>query len=330
MAVEDRTGGVGDRLVHVVALDQHGVEAGDAPPVRRARPLEQLGQQREDRRRVAAGDRRFAGGESDLPLGHGEAGEAVHHEDDVGPLIAEPLGDAGGGEGGPDAHEGRLVGRGHDDHRAGQALGSEIVVDELVDLAATLTDQRQDDDGCVGAPGDHGEQARLAHARAGEDPHALAAPARRHGVDGPHAEGELAVDHLSAQRMRCGALDRDGVGVGEGGSVIDGPAQAVEDATEQAGADLDPHRLEGGLDGRAEVDALEVAEGHAGQAVALDGDHLGVEHAAVAPDAHGVADGRFDALDLEPEPDQAADPAGAPGGAGPTGGAERRVLPAGH
>ena len=33
VAVEDRPGGVGDRLVHVVALDQHRVEPGDAAPV---------------------------------------------------------------------------------------------------------------------------------------------------------------------------------------------------------------------------------------------------------------------------------------------------------
>ena len=58
--------------------------------------------------------------------------------------------------------------------------------------------------------------------------------------------------------------------------------------------------------------------------LALDGDHLGVEHPAVAPDPHGVADRRFDSLDLEPEPDQAADPAGAPGGTGDAGGPQRR------
>ena len=212
-------------------------------------PLEQPGQEGEDRRRVAPGRRRLAGGQADLALGHGEAGEAVHHQHDVAALVAEPLGDAGGGEGGPDAHEGGLVGGGHDDHRAGQAFGPEVVLDELADLAATFADQGQDDDGGVGAAGDHGQQARLADAGAGEDAHALAPTARHQGVDGAHAEGQLAVDHLAAQRVRCRTLDGDRLGVDEGGPVVDGPAQAVEDAAEQAVADLDAHGLERGLDG---------------------------------------------------------------------------------
>ena len=43
MAVEDRPHGVGDRLVHVVAVDEHGVEGGDGAQLRRAGALEQLG-----------------------------------------------------------------------------------------------------------------------------------------------------------------------------------------------------------------------------------------------------------------------------------------------
>ena len=37
VAVEDRPGGVADRVLHVVALDEHGVEAGDAAARRRCR-----------------------------------------------------------------------------------------------------------------------------------------------------------------------------------------------------------------------------------------------------------------------------------------------------
>ena len=54
VSVEDRTGRVGHRLVEVVALDEHGVEAGDAArsaPFRRARAG--AGSGREDRRRIA-------------------------------------------------------------------------------------------------------------------------------------------------------------------------------------------------------------------------------------------------------------------------------------
>ena len=54
VAVEDRPGGVADRVVQVVALDQHRVEAGDAAGRAGAGPLEQPGQQGED---AAAGSR---------------------------------------------------------------------------------------------------------------------------------------------------------------------------------------------------------------------------------------------------------------------------------
>ncbi len=137
---------------------------------------------------------------------------------------------------------------------------------------------------------------------------------------------------IISRRNGCGAEPStvDGLGVGQCGPVVDGPAQAVEDAAEQTGANLDAHRLERGLDGRTEMDALEITEGHAGQAVALDGDDFGVEHPAVAPDAHGVAHGGFDALDLEAESDQTADPAGAPRRAGMPCRAEDRLLPDGH
>ena len=44
VAVEDAADGVGDRLVHVVAVDQHGVERGDRAGRRGAGALEQLRQ----------------------------------------------------------------------------------------------------------------------------------------------------------------------------------------------------------------------------------------------------------------------------------------------
>ena len=45
--------------------------------------LEQPGEQGEHRRRVAAGGGRLAGRQADLALGHGDAGEGVHHQHDV-------------------------------------------------------------------------------------------------------------------------------------------------------------------------------------------------------------------------------------------------------
>ena len=91
VAIEDRADGVGDRLVHVVALDQDGVEAGDRPRVAAAGPLEKLGQIREHGRRVAAQRGRFARPEPDLALGHPQAGDGVHQEHDMATLVADSL-----------------------------------------------------------------------------------------------------------------------------------------------------------------------------------------------------------------------------------------------
>ena len=67
-------------------------------------------------------------------------------------LVAEPLGDPGGGEGGPDPHQGGLVRGGHHDDRAGEALGPEVALDELVHLPTTLADQGEDGDTAASVP----------------------------------------------------------------------------------------------------------------------------------------------------------------------------------
>ena len=84
MAVEDAAHRVGDRLVVIVALDQHGEEAGDAALAGAgAGALQELRQLGEDGRRIALGGRRLAGGEADLALRHGKARDAVHEAEHV-------------------------------------------------------------------------------------------------------------------------------------------------------------------------------------------------------------------------------------------------------
>ena len=154
--------------------------------------LEQPGQHGEDARREAAGGRRLAGRQADLALGQGDPGQAVHHQDDVAAGVAEPLGDPGRDERRPQPHDRGLVGGGDDDDRAGQALGAEVVLEELADLAAALADQRDHRDLGVGAAGDHREQAGLADAGAGHDAEALAAAARRSARRGRGRRGRAA------------------------------------------------------------------------------------------------------------------------------------------
>ena len=109
-------------------------------------------------------------------------------QDDVGALGGEALGDPGRGERGAQAQQRRVVGGGHDDDGAGEALGAEVVLDELADLAAALADQGDDGDGGLVVAGDHRQQRRLADAGAGEDADALAAADGGERVEDPDAE----------------------------------------------------------------------------------------------------------------------------------------------
>ena len=106
MAVEDRAGGVADRVVQVVALDEHGVEAGDAADVGRRRPARAAGAAG---RTPTAGSRGWRAARR--PTGRPRAGPCAKRvrlsiiSRTSLALVAEPLGDAGGGEGGAQPHQ---------------------------------------------------------------------------------------------------------------------------------------------------------------------------------------------------------------------------------
>ena len=70
----------------------------------------------------------------------------VDQQQDVEALVAEVLGDAGGGVRGAQAHQRRLVGGGDDDDDPVARGLAEVVLEELAHLAAALADQADDDD----------------------------------------------------------------------------------------------------------------------------------------------------------------------------------------
>ena len=161
-------------------------------PVMEPRPkfpgaLADFRQQVEDRRRVALLAGRFAGGEADLALRHGEAGDRIHHEQHVGALIAEILGDGESDEAGAHAQRRGTVGGGADDDGALAALRAKLIFEKAADLAIAFADHG--DHGDVGRiVARHGaEQRALADAAAAEDADALAFAAGQQGVDGADA-----------------------------------------------------------------------------------------------------------------------------------------------
>ena len=212
-----------------------------------AGPLEQPGQQREDRRRVAAGGRRLAGRQADLALGHGDAGEAVHHQHDVLALVAEPLGDPGGGERGAQPHERRARRRSRRRRRSGPGpRGRGRSRGTRGPPGRARRPARARETGGVGAAGDHRQQARLADAGAGEDADALAAP---HGTSVSRARTPRpsCVSIRALLRATGGMPSTTGrYDVAQRRAAVHRPAQAVEDPAEQAGPDRHHERAAGG------------------------------------------------------------------------------------
>ncbi len=305
VAVEDAAHGVGDRLVVVVAVDQHGEDAGDVAGAldAGAGALEQPRQFGEDGGRIALGGRRLAGGEADLAQRHGEARDAVHQAEHLQALVAEMLGHGQGEVGGLAAHQRRLVGGGDHDDAAGGAFGAEIGGEEFLHLAAALADQADDDHVGVGVAGHHAEQGRLADARAGEDAHALAAAEVQQRVHGAHADIELLADAAAEEGgRRAGA---QGIGEGAGGQralAVDRFAQTVNRTAEPAAVGPHGDAAVEHDDGAADADAAEVLIGHQQAAAVADADDL-AQHLLPAPglDRAAVADGEvaFEAVGLD-------------------------------
>ena len=242
VAVEDAAGDVGDRLVHVGGGDEHREDGGDVALAEGAGAgaLAERGDEVRGRGREAAQARRLAGGEGDLAVGLGEAGERVEEEEDVAALVAEDLGHRHRHPGGAALDQRRLVGGGGDDDGAGHALGAEDVVDEVAQLAAALADQGIDDDLGLDAAGEVGEERGLADAGAGEDADALAAGDGQDGVEDGEAGREAGAEALAGGGRRRGAAEGGAGGAGVSGRPSRGWPKASTMRPTQASAGWTP------------------------------------------------------------------------------------------
>ncbi len=199
--------------------------------------------------------------------------------------------------GGLAAHQRRLVGGGDNHHGAGQAVGAEVVLQELLHLAAALADQPDHRNVGLDVAGKHRQQHRLADAGAGENAHALAAAAGREGIERPHAEIERAADPaagMGGRRIVAEAIGRRPRR--QRALAVDRLAHRVDDAAEPARRR--PHRRRGGADDgpAAAPHPFERAERHQQRILAGETDHLAGDIAFVAAgldhdpraDRHGV------------------------------------------
>ena len=232
MPVEDAAHLVGDGLVHVPALDEHGVDRRDAAARRLARALEKARQRGEHARRIAAAHGRLARREPDLALRAREPRDRVDEQEHARALVAEVLGVRGRHLRGANALEGRDVARGHDDDALLAALGAQGPLEELADLAPALADERHDDDVGLGAARDRAEQRALADPRSGEEAHALPLAERHQAVEDAHARRERPRDGPALERPGRIAIDRDEPPL-DGRPAVERPPEAVDHAAEE-------------------------------------------------------------------------------------------------
>ena len=230
MAVQDAPGGIGDRFVHVIAVDEYRVEAGDGAVRRGAGPLQKLRQHGEHGGCITAGGRRLADGESDLPLSPDETGDRVHHQQHARALVAEKLRHRCGGESPFEPQHGRLVRGRHDHDGARQALRAQIPLDELTDFTASLADERDDVHVRIRAASDRPEQGAFPHAAARKDPDTLSSAHGQEAVEGAHAQRKRLVDEGTLHRLGRRAVDGILPTGNERSSSIKGRAHRIQHA----------------------------------------------------------------------------------------------------
>ena len=218
-------------------------------------------------------------------------------------LVAEPLGDPGGGGRRTKAHQGRLIRRGDDDDRPSESLGTEVALDELPDLAATFADHGDDVDVGRCVAGHHAEQRRLADARTGEHADALPTAERGERVPRPDAGRQRSVDARAAQWVRWLTFGHDALDDAERRAVVDRYTHAVEHAAEKGIADGNCDRVVIDVDACPDADSTQVTERHAAHAVTVDADHLADELTAIAAHPDTGTDRELQSFDVEAQSD---------------------------
>jgi hypothetical protein len=216
VAVEDGAHRVADGLVEIVAFHQHGEEAGDGAAAKFPARSKILGQQIENRRRVAFLAGRLAGRQPDFALRHGQARDRIHHQQDARPdreNIRPPPA--------PRNRRARAAAPAAPKWRRPPPSASpfrpQLVFEEAAHLAIALADHA-----------DHVTSAELwrdmepssvlfPHAAAAEDSDALAFAAGQQAVDGAHAGDQRLGDVLAIERIGGLAVEAVGARTSMGG-----------------------------------------------------------------------------------------------------------------
>ncbi len=237
----------------------------------------------------------------------------------------------------PPQQRGR-IGGGRHDHRAGQAVRAQLVLQELAHLAATLADESEHRHVAGGVARQHGKQRRLADAGAGEQPKPLPGAAGGEQVERRDAEVHPLAKPRPGRRLGRGGPHRAGLVTGrQGAASVERLAQRVDHPPEPAlaGRERRPRAPAGRGRGRthdaADADTVQRAERHRADRAGTEPEDLGGDLGAAAgfhPQAFPDAGEGAQAGDIER---QACDRAHASAdlrrtAGGERGGCERQTL----
>jgi two-component system chemotaxis response regulator CheY len=145
--IEDRTDGVANGLIKIVALDKDGKEASDRPVFKIAGPLTDPGQETENGRRVALLTRWLAGCQTNLALSHRQPCNRVHDEEYIFPSVTKVFGHRQSDKTGSDTQGGGAIGSGDNYDRAFHPFFAEVVFKKLADLTVAFGEIHEAGDG---------------------------------------------------------------------------------------------------------------------------------------------------------------------------------------
>ena len=174
MAVQNCTHMIGYRLVHIVAFHQDAIDCGDgAAFAYTTTSFEYLRKKVEYRWRVTARGWWLADRQADFPLRHRETGNRIDDQQDVLALISKIFGDGVSSVDGVSSHQGGLIRRGYQHHRALSPFDTQCLLKKIAYFSATFTDHSDNDDIRTYVTGHHSQQRAFPDATPGKNANAL-------------------------------------------------------------------------------------------------------------------------------------------------------------
>jgi hypothetical protein len=217
-------------------------------------------------------------------LGHSQARDRIHHEQDIFATVAKVFGDRKCDEAGADAQGRGPVRSGDYNDGTAHAFSAQIVFYEGPDFAVSLADQRDDVYARGTGTGHRPEQRALADSAAPEDANTLTLPAREEAVDNADSCRERFFDVSAIHGAGWRGIKRSGFGCNDRGAAVHRHPKSVKNAAEQPRSDIYVSLSAARYDAITETEAVGFFKGHQQETTGSETDHLG-PNGAVLPGA---------------------------------------------